>query len=720
MATLENIRKRGPLVAAVIGFALLAFILGDLFNSGGSLFSGDRYRVAEINGENIDYREYEQQVKNTIETYKNNMRVQSLSQAQRDQIREMVWNDMIQKILLQKEFEATGINVSSDELFDLMQGKNVDPMIARDPAFANPQTGQFDPSRVVYYYKNREQDQSGQTEAYLMSLENRVTENRMIRKYLNLVEKGLYVSNPQVERDFKSRNYLVDIDFIGKSYSTIPDSAVKVEESDLSAYYNAHKEDYKQKTSRDIVYVTFDVLPSAKDTASTLKWIKESINEFSGKETIEDNKQFISFNSDETFNPLHYKKGEISNAEVDSFIFSNEAGAIYGPYFEQGSYKLTKLIEFKEMPDSIEAKHIVIAINGQSIPDKTKAKLVADSLKTVIENGVDFATVAKEYSADQQSMEEGGELGWVTEGQRVNGMPIAPYDELIDKPSNEIIVLEQNYGYHLIVKTGEGEKFKKALVGTLSRQIVPSTETYKKKYAEASKFAGQNRKLNKFNETVTAEGLIKRAAPGLTENGTFIPGLETPRQLIRWAYNAKIGDVSEVFELGKRYVVGALTTIKEEGIAPLEQVKNQVRLAVIKEKKAEKLLAEMNSAKAASLAAWAQKMNVEVKEAKNLSFTSRSVAGLGFEPAVIAKAVTSEKGKVSEPIKGEGGVYAISVKIITPSMSTENIDLSVDKNRLAETLQRRIYPNPQFGGSGEVIRALQEAADIVDERSKFY
>ncbi|MDF1548710.1 MAG: peptidylprolyl isomerase, partial [Bacteroidales bacterium] len=461
----------------------------------------------------------------------------------------------------------------------------------------------------------------------------------------------------------------------------------------------------------------FDIIPSAKDSAYTLDWINKIVDEF---KTTEDNKQFISFNSDEAFDPTHFKKGEISNAELDSFLFSAEKGDIYGPYLESGAYKLAKLVETKNLPDSIEAKHILIAIDGKSIPDKTKAKIVADSLKTAIENGSDFAAVAKEYSADKNTMEEGGELGWLTEGQNVERMPLVPFDELVDKSINEIVLVEESYGYHLLVKTNQDEISNKVQVAILERKVVPSTETYQKVYAQASKFAGENRNAKKFNETVAKESLVKRVAPGLTENGTSIPGLESPRQLIRWAYNAKKGDVSEVFELGKRYVVGTLTDIKKEGIAPLEQVENNIRLSVLKEKKGELLLKQMKEAMTADLPSLAQKLNTEVKEAKNISFTAFQIPGMGYEPAVIATAVTAEKGKISSPIKGENGVYALNVKIITPSMSTENVDLNIDRTRMLQGLQGRIYPNPNFGGSGEVIRALKESAEIKDERSKFY
>ncbi len=717
MATLEKIRKRGPLVAAVIGFALLAFILGDVFNSSSSLFQSDRFRVAEVDGEDIDYREYEQQVQSTIENYKNNYGLTSLSESQRMRIRDMVWDNMIQSILLEREYKEIGINVSGDELFDLMQGRNVDPAVYNNRAFANPQTGKFDPSRVVYFYKNRKEDQSGQTEAYLLNLEKQVSDNRKVRKLLGLVEKSLYIPQKLAEINHQDRNYLVDFDYIGKTYNQIPDSSVKVSTSDMEAYYKKHKKDYEQKTARSIVYVTFDVLPSAKDSVSTLNWVTKTIKDF---KSTKDNKQFINFNSDQSFDNKHYVKGELKNAEVDSFVFTSAIGDVYGPYYEDGAYKLAKIINREAMPDSIEAKGILIAVNGQSIPDFAKAKQVADSLKQAIESGVSFANVAKEYSADKQSIDKGGELGWVTEGQNVNGIPIAPYDELLNKPLNKIISVERNFGVYLLEKTGEGAKVEKVLCGILVRTIKPSTDTYKSMYAKASKFAGENRTLKKFNQSVAKEGLIKKSAPGLTENASFIPGLQSPRQLVRWAYKADIGDVSQVFDMTNKYVVGALTQIREEGIAPLKQVVNQVRASVLKEKKAEVLLQEFSNKKADNLASWGQNLNTEVKNAKNISFASFQVPGLGYAPAVIANSVKLEKGQLSNPIKDENGVYAIDVKIITPALQTEKMDLSPEKERSAMMLRQRIYPNPQFGGVGEVIGALVEMADVKDERAKFF
>ena len=266
MATLENIRKRGPLVAIIIGFALLAFILGDFLNSGGTILSGNQFRIAEINGEEIDYRDYEQQVFETTENFQRNNNLQSVTDEQRQRIREIVWDNMIQNLLLEGEYDAIGLGVSSDELFDLIQGKSVDQMVYREQAFANPETGMFDPARVVYFYKNMDQDKSGETKKYLLNLEKQVKENRIIRKYLSLIEKGLSYPMPLVENEFKDRNYMVDFEYVGKNYTEIPDTIIKIDQSDLEKYYKEHKDEYKQETSRDIAYVTFDVLPSQKDT----------------------------------------------------------------------------------------------------------------------------------------------------------------------------------------------------------------------------------------------------------------------------------------------------------------------------------------------------------------------------------------------------------------------------------------------------------------------
>ncbi|MEN8121345.1 MAG: SurA N-terminal domain-containing protein [Bacteroidota bacterium] len=709
MATLENIRKRGPLVAIIIGFALLAFILGDLLNSGSNLFGGDRSSIAQIDDVKVDYREYEQKVLEATELYKQQYGLRSVDDRQREEIKRQVWEELVDGIILGAQFEEIGLTISSDELFDLVQGKNIDPMVMQIPAFQNQQTGMFDPSLVVYFLKNMDKDKTGQSKASWLALENKIHQKRLNNKYLNLVLKGMYVTKNQSETSFKERNYMVDFNYVAKKYSEVSDSSITISDSDLKNYYKNHKDDFEQDASRDIAYITFDIIPSEKDSTYTLDWINKSVTDF---KTVEDNKQFVNFNSDVPFNDQHFKKDELENMELDSFLFSAEINDIYGPYYEEGAYKLAKLTEVKNMPDSIKAKHILIQPDGKIILDINQAKKIADSLKNEIINGADFAELVKNFSADQTTLEKAGELGWFNETEQAAPFAILPYKELESENNNDFKVIETNYGVHLIAKTDQGESFKKVQAAILERKVVPSSETYQMIYAEASRFAGENRKYKKFEESVDQSGFVKKVAPGLTKNETFVSGLQSPREMIRWAFNAERGEVSQVFEFGSRYVVAALTTIREEGTAPLEQVQEEIRIYVSKEKKAEHLISEMSKLSSGDLNSMASKLNATVEEARNVSFSSFQIPGLGFEPSVIAEAVNNEKSKIVGPIKGENGVFLIEVSIITPAMDLANVDLKPEIERLSGDLRNRaIY---------QVINALKESTEIVDDRSKFY
>jgi len=705
MATLENIRKKGPLVAIIIGFAMLAFILGDFVRSGNNILSGNRYRIAQVDDVSIDYRDYEQRVKSAIEQFKQQYQTGSIDDRQREEIRRQVWEGMIQEIVLQKQFEEIGLEVSADELFDMVQGRNVDPLIQQIPAFRNPQTGMFDPAMVIYFLKNMDKDPK--SKAAWLNIEEQIKQKRLNNKYINLIIKGLYVTKAQAETAFNERNYMVDFNYVAKRYSEVSDSSITISDSDLKAYYKEHKKDFKQEASRDIAYVTFDVVPSEQDTAYTLDWVEKAKPEFAAEENI---KQYVNFNSDVPFNEKHYKKGEIANFELDSFMFSNEVGAVYGPYFEDGAYKLARITDKKEMPDSIEVKHILVQINGKDIPDIERAKAIADSLKTEIEKGADFAELVKNFSSDQTTLEKGGDLGMFAEGQRAFG--IIPYDELLDEKINQVKPVETQYGVHLLVKTKETERVPKVQIAVLVRNIVPSSDTYQSIYAEASKFAGENRTLEAFNKAIQEQGLLKKVAPRLSENETFIAGLTSPREMIRWAFKAELGDVSQVYEFGNRYVVAALTAIREKGTAPFEQVKEEVRFFVAKEKKAEYLQKEMAKFLSGDLNTAASKLNTEVNEARNVSFSSNQVEGLGFEPVLIADVVSSEKNKVGGPVKGNNGVFLYEVTIITPAMDVTKVDLKPEINKLQSDLQQRAV--------FQVVNALKESAEIIDERSKFY
>ena len=405
MATLEKIRNRaGVLVALVIGFALLAFILGDLLTTGRSIFSSNQFEIAEIDGKSISVQYYQQKVENLAEIYRMNTGKGSLDESTLESVREQTWQQMVQEYVLEDEVDELGLAVSPEEVFDMVQGANIHPIIAR--MFTNPETGELNRSYILQFLKSLDQDATGEQKTFWLYLENEITRERMMSKFNTLIDKGLYVTQVQAKENYKANNKKVDFNFIMQRYSEVSDSLVKVTDSDLKAYYKENKNNFKQEASRDIEYVAFDIKPSKEDDNQVREWIYDIQGDF---KKASDDKQFVNLNSDEPFDEKYYNKSELPD-EYAEFMFNANEGDIYGPFKSDDTYKIAKLTNIKYMPDSVKARHILIQPSAQTQAAIAKARDLADSLKTLIKKGADFAELAKEYSSDG-SASEGGELG---------------------------------------------------------------------------------------------------------------------------------------------------------------------------------------------------------------------------------------------------------------------------------------------------------------------
>lgn len=704
MATLQKIRNKGPLLAIVVGLALAAFILGDMLNSGRSIFGGNQFEIAKVGGESVSYQEYQSVINQREAFYQNIMRSTSLNPELIQQIRNYAWEKLIRNYTIGKELNDLGINASSDELYDMVKSGNVTPMIRQ--LFTNPNTGQFDPNVVFQFINNMDSDPSGQSKAVWLYLEEELKESRVFVKYNNLINKALYITSNEVEKNFVERTKMVDIKFVSQSYESISDSAVSISASEIKSFYDENIARYTQEEARDIDYITFDVIPTKEDTLLAEDAINKLADDF---KVSEDPKQFVNLNSDVSFDPIYYKKGDFLNPEVDSLMFSSDMNTVYGPYIEDGSYKMIRLIERKPLPDSVKVKHILIQPNGQDIADVDRAKEIADSLIQEINNGVDFGALATEYSADQGSAADSGNLGWVT--QETNF--VEPFKKAcFENKIGELTTVESEYGVHIVNVLEQTQEITKVQAAILEFEIQPSQTTYQDIYAKASEFQGLNNNAEKFNKAVKENNLVKRVAPNLTAATQVIPGLPNSRELIRWSFNAEKGQVSEVHEFGDRYVVALLVSVKEKGYAPVELVSDIIKEEIIKDKKAEIILNQIESKDLSKLETLAADLNTTVKEAKNINFTTFQIVGAGYEPAVIAKAVTMEKDQVSKPIKGKNGVYVFKVTSLTPAQDPKANDLTADKNQLLNTLQSR--------ASYQAYDALKKNANIIDKRAKFF
>lgn len=706
MATLQKIRNRaGILVAVVIGLALFSFILSDLFQSGSSLFQRSKMQVAEIDGESIQYPDFQKRIEELGEIYKLNNGGNQLDENSWFQVREQAWQNLVREIVMGETYKSLGIGVSSEELYDMVQGSNIHPIVQQ--IFMNPNTQQVDKNAIIRFLKNLETGATEEQRKYWLYLEKQISEDRTMAKYNNLVRKGLNVTNQEAKLGLEERNHSVSFNYVALNYNSVSDSAVNYSTSDLEKYYEEHKSEYEQPSTRKIEYVTFQVAPSAQDNEDARKWIEDIKTDFSTDPEVV---TFVNSNSDVPFDGIWYKQSTIS-PNLASWIFDGNANVndVYGPYFEDGAYKLARVYKIEMRPDSVDARHILLQV--ASAEELQSKQALADSLKAVIEKGGNFATLARLYSADQGSATNGGELGFFTYERMVQPFAEAAFNNKV----NEVSVATSQFGIHVIQTTKRSSESRQVQVAVLDRKVTASDVTYQNIYANVSKFATENTTKAEFDAAIVAQKLTKKNAV-LQENDQEIPGLQNPRGLIRAAFDSEVGDIlkdfreSSIFELGDVFVIASLVEAHEAGIAPFADVRARVELSVIKEKKAE-YLAEKASAKLSSsdLIVIAQSLNSEVKSVSNVNYASFSVPGLGNEPALLGTVGTLEKGKISKPVKGNNAVYIVQV---TEKNNMADQNVAAEQQRLTQSLEYRI--------DYQAYDAIKKSADIVDRRSKFF
>jgi peptidyl-prolyl cis-trans isomerase D len=705
MSTLQFLReKAGVLVAGVIGLSLFLFVVSDFFGGGrGQRIKQKKYyEIGEISGEYISYQDYELRLQNLLEIYKLSGR-SNIDEATTETMRDQTWQQMVREKILDSQYKALGIGVSTEEVDELVLGNNPHQIVQQ--LFTDQNTGAFNKSFLVNFLKQTEVDETAKK--YWLFFENEIVNDRMNTKYNNLVSKGLYVTTKQSEFDKNLNSNTVDFSYILKNYSSVSDSLVKVSQSDIDSYYAKHKESYKRTALRDIEYVTFDVIPSEDDIKVTEDWINKTKEEFAASPNPV---QFINFSADTRyvgfFTPL---SGVPEN--LKEFAKKEDLTNVFGPYKEDGSFKTAKLIEVADRPDSVHIRHILLT------PTQTRSlevvKQEADSLIKLIKTGMPFEALALTNSDDKGSAQLGGDLGWFPEGRMV-----LPFNNAcFTGKKGDIKTVESSFGIHIIEILGQSKNSRKYNIGIVDRKIMPGSITNQKAYSEASQFAGTNSTYEKFNKAIVAMGFTKKVANDVAPQQKTLPGLEKPRSLIMSLFQAEkdkiILDNSQqaVFEISSKYVVAFCTKVQEDGIAPVKDVENDIRFALVKEKKADIISAEFikNNSAGITIDAISRSMGLAVQEASQINFKSYTIQGAGTEPALIAAASVSKQGVVSGPVKGSNGVFILAVNNVTVTPAEDT-----------KLLQERLITTFQMRGSYEAYEALRKGANIVDKRYKFY
>ena len=705
MSALQFLReKAGVLVAGLIGFSLFLFVVSDFFGRGRGqrLKQKKYYEIGQIGGEYISYQDYELRLQNLLEIYKLSGKT-NIDESTNETLREQTWQQMVREKILDPQYKKLGLGVSTEEVDELVLGNNPHQIVQQ--LFTDQQTGTFNKSFLVNFLKQTEVDETAKK--YWLFFENEIVNDRTNTKYNNLVSKGLYVTSKQVEFDKNLNANTVDFSYILKNYASVPDSSIKIYQSDLEAYYAKHKVNYKRTALRDIEYVTFDVIPSDEDNKQTEQWINKTKEEFA---TAPDPVEFINLSADSRYVGFYLPLSSVP-VNLKDFVKREDLTSVFGPYIEDGSYKIAKLIAVGDRPDSVHIRHILLSTGKTRTLDVAKHQ--ADSLIKLIKSGTPFGTLALANSDDQGSAKVGGDLGWFPEGKMV-----IPFNNAcFTGKKGEIKTAETTFGIHIIEILGQSKETRKYNIGFIDRKITPGSLTNQKAYSEASQFAGTNDTYEKFTKTIASKSLNKRVANSIAPQQKTLPGLDNPRSLIMALFQAEKGKIildnsqQAVFQIGDKYVVAYCTKVQEDGIAPQKDVENDIRFSILKDKKAELITAEFNknNGSGKTLDDIARTMGLTVQEATKINFRSYTVPGAGTEPSLIAAASVAKQGIVSGPVKGSNGVYMLAANNVA---STTGVDLKLLQDKLKSTFQMR--------GTYEAYDALRKSANIIDKRYKFY
>ncbi|MGB0403196.1 MAG: peptidylprolyl isomerase [Salibacteraceae bacterium] len=701
MAVIGKIRSRSGLLIGIIGVAMVLFVGGDLMKGNSSLFSQPDTDVGEINGTKISYQEFDNRVSQAAAN-------QNISGDQIDQLRNQIWNQLLQEQLVETQYAELGISVSDEELWEEIKSNPRNPILLQ--YFTNQQTGQvyeqlrdeatggLSSQKVLYYVQ---QVLNSETPENWLPVEKAIKNTLLSTKYNDAIKKGLYVTAFDAEEKAKEDNNRVSLAFVSMKYDEVSDDEISFNDADLKSYYNSHKSEaeYEQKeTNRGVKIISWNVNPSESDIRKAEQAAGDLIAPF---KSAENDTLFLLQNSDDRNGFISVGRYEMPE-EIDSILFNAENGTVMGPYSVGGAFRITKRIKSKMMADSVRARHILIQPSAEL--DTATAKARIDSLKNAIQNGAKFEDLATDFSADLGSAKNGGDLDWFVSGQMVPEFDNACFSGNVgDMP----IVFTQ-FGYHLIEITDMTERKEKVEIVNITRTIEASDETFEKAYNKASEFSIQNGTLETF--IVAAEEnpeLNVQSFDFVKEGDKTLGSIENPRSIIRWAYGAEVGQVSDVYEIGNQFIVASLSSIKNKGVLPFEEAKDRLEEEVKKEKKAEFILAKIGSTK--GIEAIAKGLGKSVQTTSDVSFANFSIPQIGPESKVLGIAYGLNEGEESEVIKGDNGIYVIRVDRIANS-DAGNLDLT--KNQIARSIGTRV--------DYEVFEALRERGNVEDNRHKFY
>ena len=665
MASLQRIRNHGALLITIVGLAMLAFILGDFLNSGSSFFNRSRENVGVIEGQEIHYTEYEAAKEQLTEVYKIESGRSDFDEDMHAQIRNQVWNMFVMDYTMRAQAEEIGMDVTADELTELCIGENVHQILRGRRAFYG-EDGQYSREIVKNLIaainegsEDAEQNANlQQAKTYWMYWEKAVRMSYMQEKYTSLLQHLLKANSLDAEYAFDARQKGVSAEYVMQPYFSVADSLVKVSDREIKKLYAQHKEQYKQTPNRAIKYVAFNIVPSEDDFKAAETLMNNLKEEF---KTTEDVSLVVNTNSDIMYDGRDYSE-ETVPAQFKEFAFAKgaKAGDCTDILFENNTYAMARIMQA-----------------GYSLPDSVE-------LKAIVEDGEDQ------------------ELGWF----KAADLPKNIAEPALAGKRGEKFTVAQGMGEQTYEIMEIGKPTPKVKLAILAREVTPSSKTYSIIYNNAKQFIVNNNNAEALEAAAQEAGMTVVPQFNLTATTDKVGQLAASRPIVRWAFEAKEGQVSDVFECGQQFIVAALTEVNDGDYRPLEAVRAELTYEATNNAKAEYIKKELEGVE--SLEAAAQIMGQKVQSVERVSLADSRLGNAGMEPAVIGAAIAQGENALSEPIQGNMGVFVIKTGAANNAEGTFNAES--EKAQLSSRFAYLPY---------QAIQLLEDEAEITDNRANF-
>ena len=696
---------------------MFLFLIMSEWESGVTIFRGNKNTLGSIDGTSLDRMAFEDKVKTNEDNMQMNKEDQSsLTEQERQSVREQTWKELLSKTVMDKIYAKNGIQVTTEEQIELLRGDMFpDPMIKQN--FTDPNTGQYSGQNVVNFVNSLSQKDGGPEVAKRRvqwdNFKKYIIDNRSTTKYTALITKGMNSPKWMSEMVYNEFTTNVEGKVLQVPYTSIPDASVKIEDADLKAYLNAHQKKYESKTeSRKIKFAMFPVLPSKYDSIAVQDWMASKLTDL---KTTDNDTTFFNVNSELPYSLDWTRKSELSGAYADS-IMSMPVGGIVGPYYDGMSFRIAKVTNKKVLSDSIKYSQIMLTIKSEA-EVQSKVKLFDSLFKVLDTLGGDFAALANAYSEDpansiqvgpNQMMKLGGAKDWATK----QTVPANLAYFLLDNDNGRYMRAQEGSNIYILKVTQTKPNTPAVKVSYLTKSIIPSKETEDAILGNVSKFSSDNQKFTAFEASLKKMGPASTREFSVGKNDHNVPGLGMARSMVKWVYESKVGDVSQPFRVDNQYVVVLLDKIKPEGLPNINDIKEELKVEVLKEKKAEMITKKITDAKATTIEALAPKLNASYIPVTGVTLAQPQVGTFGFEPAVAGAMLGQAKGKMSAPIVGMQGVYVC----ITDKVNTTPAKTQAEKDGAGTYFLQQSTRSLGQGLSQSII----DNAKLVDNRAEFY